>query len=172
MHVVPRSPGNTVRDNELSSQPTASERVHDTPTPPHHGQPHRLRATQGVSGGRPRTTPKALRADSAEERPFSKYFLSRFGWRQSQPVRGLGEQGKPAKSRLRTAFVKKTQGAGLAHTQAAKGQAHPPLPGFKPGYPLWPGVLGPGRPQKTAHSPLVSCRVFVFTAAPPARLFQ
>ena len=27
------------------------------------------------------------RADSTEERPFSKYFLSGFGWRQSWPVR-------------------------------------------------------------------------------------
>lgn len=91
---------------------------------PYHGLLCPLRAARGVSEGRPGTTPKAPRADSAWERPFSKYFLSRFGWRQSQPVRGLGEQA--CQEPLRTAFVKRTPGAGLAHTQAATGQAPPP----------------------------------------------
>lgn len=34
------------------------------------------------------------------------------------------------------------------------------------------GLPGPGKPQQTAHSLPVSCHVFVFTAAPSARLFQ
>lgn len=73
---------------------------------------------------------------------------------------GLGEQTQPARSRLRAAFVRKSQGAGPARSQAAKGQAHPLLPGFRPGHPLLPGNAGPkqapeNRPHPSSQLPCV-----------------
>ena len=49
--------------------------------------------------------------------------------------------------------VKKTQRAGLADLQAAKGQAHPTLPGFKPGHPLRLGSSGPRQTPENSPQP-------------------
>lgn len=49
--------------------------------------------------------------------------------------------------------MRKTQGAGLTQSQAAKGQAHPLLPGFKPGYSLWLGSAGPKQTPENRSQP-------------------
>lgn len=96
---------------------------------------------------------------------LSLHFLPGFGQRLSQPVRGLGEQTRPQEP------PKEPRGRG-GHSQEARNRLT--LSSWVPA--KAPTVAGEcwaqAGPQETGHSRAGSCHVCVFTAAPPARLFQ